>query len=169
MKKTIAAVLLVFVAVSALAADSVFSFLDIFDDFDYEEIEVIDHDTNNGRIVVVEPGDVIIVEEKSHPVIPAQTPYYVEKIDFRGRLILNVNSGLFKMKGYKDGDTINVTIGNAGEFALPVLVQRAFMERGKMSLNLSVFDTNKAEIDAGGVNGPKSLGVKEGDPVYFWF
>lgn len=168
MKKVLAAFLLIAVAVSALAADSIFSFLDIFDDFDYEEIQV-DNDNNNGRIVVVEPGDIIVVEQKKHPVIPAKTPYYVEKIDYRGRLILNVTSGLFKMKGYKDGDTITVTIGNAGEFALPVLVQRAFMERGKMSVNLSVFDTNKAEIDCGGHDGPKVLGVKEGDPVYIWF
>ncbi len=169
MKKIFVAVVLIAVSVFALAADSIFNYLDIFDDFDYEEIQVIDNDYNNGRIVVVEPGDVIVVEEKSHPVIPAKTPYYIEKIDYRGRLILNVTSGLFKMKGYKDGDVINVTIGNAGDFALPILVQRAFMERGKMSMNLSVFDTNKAEIDAGGHDGPKVLGVREGDPVYIWF
>ncbi len=169
MKKAIATVLIIAVSVFALTAHSILSFLDIFDDFDYEEIEVIDNVSNNGRVVVVEPGDVIVVEEKSHPIVPAKTPYYVEKIDFRGRLILNVNSGLFKMKGYKDGDTITVTIGNAGEFTLPVLVQRAFMEQGKMSLNLSVFETNKAEIDTGSFNGPASLGVKEGDPIYIWF
>lgn len=169
MKKVLTAVLLIAVAVSALAADSIFSFLDIFDDFDYETIEVDDDNLDNkGRVVVVEPGDVIIVDGSSRPA-PAKTPYYVEKVDFRGRLILNATSGLFKLKGYKDGDTVHVTIGKAGEFALPVLVQRSFCERGKMSMVLSVFDTNKAEIETGSPDGAKVLGIKEGDPVYIWF
>lgn len=103
-----------------------------------------------------------------YPVIG--TPYRVESTGmFRDELILNITSGMIRSKGYRDGDRIRVILGNAGEFSMPIYLQRTNNTYHSLGMHISVFDTERVVIRYTGGHIAEMLGIRAGDPVYILF
>ncbi len=105
------------------------------------------------------------IPDPYYPVIGS--PCRVESTGlFRDELVLNITSGQIRSKGYRDGDRIRLVIGNAGEFTMPVYVQRTNNTYHSMGMHISVFDTERAVIRYTGGCIAELLGIRPGDVVY---